>query len=163
MNTQGFNIFIVDDDSLTLIGLRKYLEERFGNSLNISTFHKGESALKKIDENTSIVILDYYLENENGNDILQSIKKINPKTEVIMLSTNENMGIAIDSFRKGATDYVIKGDNGWKRVASRIYKIITYPLNMMVREFGVSKFMAIFLLTFLTMAIVVCLILRFMH
>ncbi len=155
MNTQGLNLFIVDDNALMVTGLRSYLTNRFGKDLNISTFLTSESALKCVNENTHIVILDYYLENENGNEVLKSIKKINPKTEVIMLSNNEDMGVAIDSFRKGASNYVIKGDKAWKKITHIVLDIITYPVRILVQEFKVTKFVAIFLLTFLVMGIAV--------
>lgn len=163
MNTQGLNLFIVDDNQLMVTGLRNYLDNRFGTNLNISTFNTGESALKKVDEDTSIVILDYYLGDENGNDVLKSIKKINPKTEVIMLSSNEDIGIAIDSFRSGATDYVIKGEKSWRKIISLIQEIIVYPVRVMVREFGINKYIAIFLLTFMVMGIGVYFSLKFIH
>ncbi len=162
MNTQGLNLFIVDDNALMLTGLKNYLTTRFGKDLNITTFLTGEGALKKIDANTNIVILDYYLENENGNEILKSIKEINPKTEVIMLSGNEDMGVAIDSFRKGATDYVVKGDKAWKKISNLILNIITYPVRILVKEFKVTKFVAIFLLTFVVMGIAVAVTMKYM-
>lgn len=154
MNTQGLNLFIIDDNQLMTTGLRIYLNNRFGTNLNISTFNTGVSALKEVDSNTAIVILDYYLEGENGNDILKSIKKINPNTEVIMLSSNEDIAVAIDSFRNGATDYVVKGEKAWKKITSLVYGVITYPIRIMVREWGLNKYIAIFLLTFVIMGII---------
>lgn len=162
MKTQGLNLFIVDDNKLTLTGLKSYLQERFGDGINIFTFLTGATALEKLDKDTNIVILDYHLENENGNDILKSIKEKNPSTEVIMLTSNEQVGVAIDSFRKGATDFVIKGDKAWKRIASSVNHIITYPYRIMVKEFGVHKFLAAFLLTFAALGIVVVAVLQTM-
>jgi len=154
MNTQGLNLFIIDDNQLMATGLKIYLNNRFGTNLNISTFNTGVSALKEVDKNTGIVILDYQLEGENGNDILKSIKRINPNTEVIMLSSNEDIATAIDSFRNGATDYVVKGEKAWKKVTSLVYGVITYPVRIMVREWGLNKYIAIFLLTFVIMGII---------
>ncbi len=163
MKNETLNLFIVDDNQLMVTGLKNYLQTRFGNNLAISTFYSGKSALEKVDADTSIVILDYFLEGENGNDVLKSIKQINPNTEVIMLSSNEDMGIAIDSFRNGATDYVIKGEKSWKKINSLVYKIITYPIRVMVKEFGINKYIAMFLLTFLVMGIGVLISLKFIH
>ena len=163
MKSQALNLFIVDDNQLMVIGLRNYLSTRFGNNLNISTFHTGASALEKVDGDTSIVIMDYFLDNENGNDVLKSIKKINPNTEVIMLSSNEDMGVAIDAFRNGATDYVVKGKKSWKKISSLVYQIITYPLHIMVKEFGINKYIAMFLLTFIAMGIGIVISLQFIH
>ena len=163
MNTEKLNLFIVDDNAILLTGLRNYLVTRFGEGLNITTFLTGKSALTKIDENTNIVILDYHLNGENGNDVLKSIKNINPKTEVIMLTSNEDIGVAIDSFRKGASDFVIKGDKSWKKISNLVYNIITYPIEVLVREFGISKFLAIFLLVFVTMGVGVIVTLNYIN
>jgi len=109
MKTQGLNLFIVDDNKLAVTNLQYYLQNKFGTSINVSTFNDGESCLAKVDKETNIVILDYFMKGKNGLDTLKSIKTINPKTEVIMLSGNEDMALAIETFRAGATDYVIKG------------------------------------------------------
>lgn len=155
MNAQGINIFLVDDNKLTVTDLKHFLSNRFGADLNISVFYDGESCLEKIDEKTHIVILDYFLDGKNGLEVLKLIKEINPKTEVIMLSSNEDIVLAIDTFRNGATDYVIKGNGSLKKISKLVYRIITEPIRIIVREFGVSKYMAIFLLTFVTMGVVV--------
>lgn len=160
MTTEGMNLFIVDDDPSMIASLRNYLDKKFGNTLNISTFHTSESVLQNVDKYTGIVILDTNLNGKNGNEVLKEIKEINPKTEVIMLTSNEAIGTAIEAFRKGATEYVIKGDNAWIKISNHIYNISTYPIRFLVREFGVSKFLAIFLLTFITIGVVVFISLR---
>lgn len=155
MNTAGTNLFIVDSDRNAVNGLQQYLNNRFGTSLNISTFYTGESCLKKIDNNTGLVILAYFLDGIKGNEILKSIKLINPKTQVIMHSSNDDMGIAIDSFRKGATDYVVKGDNSWKKISSLVNKIVLYPVKILVSELGISKYLAMFILSFAGLGLIV--------
>lgn len=167
MTNPRLNIFIVDDNKLLVISLKKYLEDRFGSSINISTFNDGESCLESINENTHIVILDYFLDSENRNakngiEILKEIKKRNPKTEVIMLSRNEDVGVAIESFRSGASDYLVKGDNSLDKLISLINRTITEPIRNMVREFGVPKFLFLFFLVFIGMATVVFWILKFL-
>ncbi len=161
MKTQPLNLFIIDDNALMLEGLRAYLDKRFGTELNISTYYSGESALKVLGSDTNIVILDYYLDGENGNDILMAIKKINPQTEVIMLSSNEDIAVAIDSFRKGATDYVIKGEKAWRKLTSLIYGILTYPVRVLIKEFGISKYLAMFFFAFACVGTGVYVIMKF--
>lgn len=163
METQGTNLFIVDDNKLLVTDLKYFLQNRFGGSVNISTFEDGESCLKKVDKNTNIVILDYFLNGEDGLEILKAIKIINPKTEVIMLSSNESIVIAIETFRAGASDYVIKGHGSWKKITKRVEYIITTPIRLMVREFGVSTFFATFIFTFFVMAMVVVGVLNYMN
>ena len=155
MKAQGINIFLVDDNKLMVTDLKHFLSNRFGADLNISVFNDGESCLAKIDKETHIVILDYFLDGKNGLEVLKLIKNINPKTEVIMLSSNEDIVLAIDTFRNGATDYVIKGNGALKKISKLVYRIITEPIRIIIREFGVSKYMAIFLFTFVSMGVIV--------
>jgi len=161
MNTQALNLMIVEDNAVMATGLRKYLYKKFGLNLNISTFYSGSSALKNIDDTTNIVILDYDLKGQNADDVLVSIKKINPKTEVIILSSHEEIGLAIDSFCKGASDYVVKGQNAWQKIGALVYSVLMYPIHIFVKEFGVSKFVAIFIFTFFTVGIVSFIFLKF--
>jgi two-component system response regulator AtoC len=155
MEAKKINLFIVDDDKIIVTGLKYYLQNRFGESMQISTFYTGESCLEKINKETHIVILDYFLDGKDGIQTLKAIKVINPQTEVIMLTGNEDIAIAIESFRMGAKDYVVKGHSSWKKIASVVSRIITAPIRLLVEEFGVTKYMAIFLLTFVIMGIVV--------
>jgi two-component system response regulator AtoC len=162
MKTQGLNLFIVDDNKLAVTDLQYYLQNKFGASINVSTFYDGESCLKMVDKDTEIVILDYFMEGKNGLDVLKSIKTINPKTEVIMLSGNEDVALAIETFRAGATDYVIKGNGALKKVTKVVHYIITAPMKLLVDEFRLSKYMAIFLIIFVTMGIVVVIGIQFL-
>lgn len=157
METQGINLFIVDDNKLLVTDLKHYLQTRFGVSLKISTFDDGESCLKKVDKDTGIVILDYYMVGKDGLETLESIKAINPKTEVIMLSGNEDIAVAIESFRMGANDYVIKGPGSLKKISKVVNYIITAPIRLLVKEFGVSRYMANFVVIFSSMAIMILL------
>ncbi|MDF2449034.1 MAG: hypothetical protein K0R26_1538 [Bacteroidota bacterium] len=161
--SQGINLFIVDDNKLVLTDLKFYLQNRFGKELNISTFTTGEGCLEKVNKNTNIVILDYFLGGRNGVEILKEIKQKNPKTEVIMLSSNEDVALAVQAFKNGATEYVIKGQGAVRKISKLIYKIVTEPIRILVKEFGISKFMAIFLLTFTTIGVVVAVALYFMQ
>jgi DNA-binding NtrC family response regulator len=162
METQGLNLFIVDDNKSMVTALKHYLQNKFGLDVKISTFYDGESCLEKVNKDTHIVILDHFLNGKNGLEVLKLIKAKNPKTEVIMLSSNEDIALAIDSFRAGAKDYVIKGPSSWKKITKLVSHIITEPIRIIIREFGVSKYMAIFLLTFLTMGVVVFCVLHSM-
>jgi DNA-binding NtrC family response regulator len=155
MEAQGLNLFIVDDNKLLVTDLKHYLQTRFGVGVNISTFNDGESCLEKVDKTTNIVILDYYLDGKNGLEILKEIKEKNEKTEVIMFSSNEDIVLAIQAFREGAKDFVIKGQGSWTKITKLVNHIITEPIRLMAREFGVSKFVATFIFTFIIMGITV--------
>lgn len=135
MKTQPINLFIVDDDNLLVLDLKVYLKHKFGEGLNITTFNDGESCLAILDKETHIVILDYFMSGKNGLDVLKAIKTTNPKTEVIMLSTNEEIAVAVEAFRSGAKDYVVKGEGYWKKILNLVGSVITKPIRVIVRGF----------------------------
>jgi DNA-binding NtrC family response regulator len=155
------NLFIVDDNASLANSLQLFLETKFGNELKINTFTDGESALKMVNESTNIVILDCNLNDMNSNVVLKKIKQINAKTEVIMLTSNADIEMAINAFKNGATDFVVKGKNSFGKIRLLVENIITYPIKFLVREMKISKFLAIFLLTFITMGIVVLLVYKY--
>ena len=153
METDKFHLFIVDDDNVMAKGLEKHISNKFGNIFNISVFNSGALALKNLTSQTGMIILDYELKGENGNEILKAIKLKNPKTAIVMLTSNEDIYAAIESFKKGAMDYIIKNNRAWKKINSTILPVLMYPVNILIREFGVNKYLAIFLLVFLVMGI----------
>jgi DNA-binding NtrC family response regulator len=101
------------------------------------------------------VILDYDLKGEKGDELLKAIKRINTKTEVIILSSNEDIATAIDSFHKGAKHYVIKGEKAHRKIFSLVYRVLNYPVRILVERFKVSKILAIFLTYFVFIGIIV--------
>ena len=155
MNAQATNVFIVDENQQMDRDLKQTLTKKFGKSLHISTFHTAESCLKMIDKNTRVAILVSFKEVARKNAMLKSIKTINPKTEVIILSHNDNVENIIESFRSGAADYVIKDSNAYRKVIADIYWKLTEPIRKMGREYGSVKFTTIFVGTFILMGVVI--------
>lgn len=116
-------IFVVDDDPLQTEALRDYLMKKVPHEVHI--FNTGEDCLKHLTENPDVVILDYYLnsiskEAANGMEILKQIKKYYPDIHVIMLSSQERYGVAMQSIQKGAELYVIKDETAFEKIASMI-------------------------------------------
>ncbi|RYD55833.1 MAG: response regulator [Sphingobacteriales bacterium] len=112
-------LFLVDDEPIQNEMLKDYLAERF--LYNIKTYESGEEALKHMHLNPEIVVLDYHLsahkpDAKNGVDILKRIKEKHSDTQVIMLSGQDKIEVAIDSMKYGAYDYVVKGETAFSRM-----------------------------------------------
>lgn len=155
METHTQNLFIVEDNPTIASNLMQFLKTRFNQSLNIRTFIDGDSALRNVDSQTAIVILDYDLRGERADRLLVDIKKINPNTEVIVYSSDEEIGTAIDAYRNGARKFVHKGRHDLRRIFSAIYKILYYPVEVTKRFFGLDQLFAIFVIEILYIGIVV--------
>lgn len=118
MDTNKRYIFLVDDEPIQNEMLKDYLSERF--LYDIKTFESGEEMLKNIDLNPEIVVLDYHLSAhlpnaKNGVEILKALKEKCPETQVIMISGQDKIEVAVDSMKYGAYDYVVKGETAFSR------------------------------------------------
>ena len=153
-------IFLVDDEPIQNEMLKDYLTELFG--YKIKTYDSGEGALKDIQLNPQIVVLDYHLnahlpEALNGVEVLKMIKEASPSTKVIMLSGQDKIEVAVDSMKFGAYDYVIKGETAFSRMenvinninelsnikaANRIYKqVIVFLIILLITIVSLSVFL----------------------
>ncbi len=119
-------IFLVDDEPIQNEMLKDYLAERF--NFQFQLFDNGEEALKNMVQNPAIVILDYHLnahkaEAKNGVQILAEMKDKNPDTQVIMVSGQDKIQVAVDSMKYGAYDYIVKGETAFARMENTLKRI----------------------------------------
>ncbi len=157
MKVPSLNLFILDDNKPAAEELKEYLLSRFGQGINILIFHDKESCLEKIDKDIHIIILSDIVNGEDGIDILKSIKQINPKTEVIMLSKRENITSTIESFRAGGKGWIIKGPGSEKKTAATVRRIFKFPIRVVDKELGLPQRFGVFLLSFIAVTVIVLL------
>ena len=122
-------IFLVDDDAVFL----KTLEIEFlqHGDFAIDTFPSGELCMDNLSKNPDVIILDYHLDgiNENamnGLDTLSKIKDVKPEISVVMLSSQDNIEVAINCMHMKAFDYVVKSETAFLRLQKIITSIFQY-------------------------------------
>ncbi len=101
-------ILIVDDDTLVLAGLNRVFEDA---GYYIKTASKVEEALCLVkNENFDIVYTDMVMPVMNGVKLCKEIKKISPKTEVVIFSgTPQGMLDSLMDFLKaGGRDEILR-------------------------------------------------------
>ncbi|MBX2907286.1 MAG: response regulator [Taibaiella sp.] len=119
MATQQKHIFVVDDDEMMLAMLGDHLRK---NPLHkVTTFSTGEDCISNLALGPDVIILDYQLNNVvpdagDGMQILQQIKKLNKAVKVIMLSSQDEYGKALQTVMKGAAEYVVKNNDAFQRI-----------------------------------------------
>lgn len=155
METLVQNLYLLEDNPTSSNRIVAFLEKKFSKSLSISTFDNGDDLLKSVNTETAIVILDYDLKGEQADLILQQIKEININTEIIILSSDDDIATAIDAYRKGARSFVHKNKNTFSRIQSIISNIIYYPVKIIQRFLGFKELVAIFIVEILYIGIVV--------
>jgi len=123
-------IYIVDDEPLQ----RELLADHLGNmpAYEIHSFGTGEECLAAIKVRIpTIVFLDYYLNSQvkdamDGTEILQEIKSLAPAIEVVMISGQDKIEVAVNSMKHGAFDYIVKGEGAFVRAEKTVFNIYRF-------------------------------------
>lgn len=122
-------VYLVDDDDMYLKTAVHTLSQN--RSFDIKSFTSGEKALasaKKAKRKPNVIVLDYFLNTEDSNaisglEILKQVRQEKLESEVIMLSGQENIDVAVNSVKYGAYDYVVKNKSAFIRVQNDIKRI----------------------------------------
>jgi len=129
MTKDKIKLFLVDDDALFL----KSLEIEFMQHADfaIETYATGEQCIENLTHNPDIIVLDYYLDGidntaMNGIETLDKIKSFNHEFPVVILSSQDNIEVAIDCMHHKAFDYVVKSETAFLRLQKIITTIIHY-------------------------------------
>ncbi len=122
-------IFIVDDDPVLAEMLKDHLTKM--TSYEIFVYDSGEECLKHLTEKPGIIFLDFYLNSVNkdaldGLEILQEIKKIDPEVDVVILSGQDKIEVAVKTMQYGAFDYIVKGESAFYRAEKVVFNIYRY-------------------------------------
>ena len=154
---KDYTLFIVDDDPMQLEMLKDHLS-KFHN-FEVKVFPTGEECLQHLNEKPNVIILDYNLNGVNktamnGIEVLKLIKKDAPEVEVIMLSGQEKIEVAVNTMKYGAFDYVVKNESSFHRSENALYNIIRRF--KLVREAKLFKRLALlFAIGFIALLIII--------
>ncbi len=135
-------IFIVEDDKLQLEMLKDHLEGTTTNC-EIKTFETGEECLKKIgSQKPVLVFVDFHLNSVvkkamNGMEFGKKLKKISPKTEVIMISDVNRVELIDKTLNKTSFKF-IKKDLGSLKLATATVQDTTNPFQAMIQRFDIA-------------------------
>lgn len=148
MKNRETNLFIVNPNEQMAVRLKHYLADKFGNALHTSTFNDGRACVDNVNKKTDIVILSDLPKDQQSLGILKLIKSVNHRTEVIILSKNEDIAQILESFIAGAKDYVLTGRGAWSKIAKQATRVVSGPARIIAEEFQISLFLAFFFLIF---------------
>lgn len=102
-----FNVLVVDDEEDFLETIVNRLKKRKIDTIGVKS---GEEALELIKEKQfDVVILDIKMPGGmDGIETLREIKKIQPLTEVLLLTGHASVETSIEGMKLGAFDYLLK-------------------------------------------------------
>ncbi len=100
------SILVIDDEK-NITGLLKDILEDEG--YNVDTAYSLKEAKEKLKEKIfDIVLLDVWLPDGEGLELIPVIKKSSPRTKIIMISGHANIPIAVKALKEGAFDFLEK-------------------------------------------------------
>lgn len=104
---EDLRLMIVDDEESMREFLRLMLEKE---GYTVRTAESSEKAIQLFNEEIfDLVISDIQLgRGINGMELLKKLKKISPETLFIMITAYATLETAIEAFREGAWDYILK-------------------------------------------------------
>jgi len=122
---EALSVFVVEDDPVYASVLKYDLE--VDPIISVEIFHTGEDCIRHLSEKPDVVLVDFSLKGKaNGLDVLKEVKSMNEATEVIFLSSQEKIEVAIDSMKYGALDYIIKNDSAFPKIKELVKRINTF-------------------------------------
>ncbi len=101
-------ILIIEDEASIRRVLSKILSEE-NDTYQVEEAEDGVQGLEKI-KNTDydLVLCDIKMPKMDGEELLESVKKIKPEIPIVMISGHGDMETAINTMRLGAFDYISK-------------------------------------------------------
>jgi two-component system nitrogen regulation response regulator NtrX len=99
-------ILVIDDEAGIRSSLKGILEDE---GYSVKAVVTGEEALKLFQkDNFDLILLDIWLPEMNGIEILKKIKKMDENPQVVMISGHGSVETAVEAIKLGAYDFLEK-------------------------------------------------------
>lgn len=99
-------VLIIDDEDVFREDLAILLRRRDIQCLTASNGEQGLDILNSFEPD--VILCDIIMPGRGGIELLDDFSRCSPKTSVIMITAFGSLQTAINAFRKGAADYVMK-------------------------------------------------------
>jgi DNA-binding NtrC family response regulator len=104
--TESFHILIVDDEEVALNALGRIMRKEGYHVVTQSRGDKSKQLLNR--QKFDVVLTDLLLDTIDGLEIMAEAKRLDPETEVIIITGHGSVDGAIDATKKGAFHYLQK-------------------------------------------------------
>lgn len=99
-------IMIIDDEKIVGDMAKISLEEE---GYEVETFLNADPAIKRLkEESFDVVVTDLKMKNIDGLEVLRTVKKLSPETQVIMITAFANLDVAIEAIKEDVFDFFPK-------------------------------------------------------
>lgn len=102
----NYDVLIADDNEDLRESIAEALQKK---SLSCFSAADGEAALQAVrNNNFTVALVDLKMPKKTGIEILQEIKSLNPRTQVVLMTAFGSVESAIQALRLEAADYLLK-------------------------------------------------------
>lgn len=121
MQSEQMKIFVVEDNEWYNRLLVHHIN--MNPDFEVRGFLSGKELLNNLNDSPDVITLDYRLPDIKGSDLLKKIKDYDESIEVIVISEQDDIQVAVDLLKEGAFDYLVKNDQIQTRLHSTLNKI----------------------------------------
>jgi NarL family two-component system response regulator LiaR len=123
------SILIVDDHEVVRNGIRSYLETIKDFDV-VGEAESGEVAVKMVSELIpDIVLLDLIMPGMDGVETTRQIKKISPRTQVVVLTSYHEDVHIFPALKAGAISYILK-DMKMEKLADALQRAVRHEVTL---------------------------------
>src|SRR4029079_18069035 len=106
METPEMSLLIVDDDKPFLQRLARAMEQR---GYQVDTADSVADGMRKVEASPpAFAVVDMRLEDGNGLEVIELIRKRRPDSRMVVLTGYGNIATAVTAVKLGAVDYLAK-------------------------------------------------------
>lgn len=107
-NSNEYSIMIVEDDPWYGKVLEYHLS--LNPDYKVTRYLTGNECLQNLYLKPDLITIDFSLPDMNGEKLLKKIKEDKPDIPVIVISSQEDISVAVHLLKMGASDYLVKDD-----------------------------------------------------
>lgn len=116
-----FRIFLVEDDPWFGNLLKHHLS--LNPDYEVFLYPSAQDCLDNLHKKPHVISIDHGLPDITGDKLLARLRAINKNIPVIVISGQEDISVALDLLKAGASDYFVKNENTKELLWNSIQKI----------------------------------------
>ncbi|MFV1965304.1 MAG: SpoIIE family protein phosphatase [Pirellulaceae bacterium] len=107
---EPIRVLLIEDNDDDVVLVRETLRDAGERQFHLETVPRLAVGLARLDEaHVDVVLLDLSLPDSHGIDTFNDVRAHSSEVPIVVLSGDANDAVAMESMRRGAQDYLVKG------------------------------------------------------